>query len=509
MKHAALVAHLSRPEAWPDATPVEVVQTHGAVVFLTTEHAYKIKRPVNLGFFDFTTFAARKHFVEEEVRLNAPRAPGVYLGVHPLVVDGELVDHAVKMRRLPDDATLEAWLGDGRATPEVLRAIGARIAAFHADGERGPHISPFGASERVGANARENFDQSRGQVPRAVLPTVHAELEAHTEAALTALGPLMDARAARGVPRDTHGDLRVDHVYLLADPASPDLPGVRLAIIDCIEFNTRFRYADPVSDLAFLAMDLGVRGHRELADALVDGWVTASGDREGLALLPFYIAYRSIVRAKVWGFMLGDDAVPPKRQAHAQGKAQHHWSFALGALRPAEQAPALVGVGGLPGTGKSTVARGLSGFTVLRTDVVRDRVVAGAAGEPDAGRYAPDLRARVYDALLADAEAALRRGERVVVDASLSDRSWRARLEALGARFAVPVVLLECRTSPEIARQRIAGRRGDASEATPAVYDTLAARWDSAGLVPIDTSGTPGAAIAAARVALNAARIVC
>ena len=172
------------------------------------------------------------------------------------------------------------------------------------------------------------------------------------------------------MPRDTHGDLHLDHVYLFPDRAPP----ADLVIIDCIEFNERFRFADPVADMAFLVMDLAFHGRRDLARAFADAYFRASGDEEGRALLPFYTAYRAAVRGKVEGMELAEREVPEAERAAALVRARAHWLLALGELEEPGRRPCLVLVGGLPGTGKSTLARGLAeqaGFTVIRSDLVR------------------------------------------------------------------------------------------------------------------------------------------
>src|SRR5262245_11879634 len=243
-----LIAGLSQPEAYPfPVDTVEVHQTHLSVVFLAGPFAYKIKKPVQLGFVDFSTIELRHHFCQEEVRLNRRLAPSVYLGVVPITCgqsglhaegQGEIVDWAVKMERLPAEATLEQALKRGQAGPKVLEDLARRLAEFHRKAERGERIAQLGRWDVVAGNARENFEQVRAHVGQTISETVFERLRKLTESWLLRLKPLIDRRFAAGQPCDTHGDLHLDHVYLFPEKKPPD----DLVIIDCIEFSDRFRF---------------------------------------------------------------------------------------------------------------------------------------------------------------------------------------------------------------------------------------------------------------------------
>lgn len=471
-----LIAALSRPQAYPHPCPggVEVRQTHISTVFLAGDFAYKVKKPVDLGFVDFTTLGKRRYFCEEEVRLNRRLAPAVYLGVVPVTrggIDrpGEVVEWAVKMARLPDEASLRWHVRHGDVRAEQLDALARRIAEFHRTADSGEHVSTFGRFEVVAGNARENFEQSRGQVGETVSRTVFERLEALTEAALAGLRPLIEKRADAGVPRDTHGDLRLDHVYLLPDG---------FAVIDCVEFTERFRFADPVADAAFLVTDLLAEGHGDLARSFADAYFRASGDDEGRRLLPFYVAYRAVVRAKVEGMKAAEPEVSEADRTAAAKSAAAHWFLALGQLEMPGGRPCLVLVGGLPGTGKSTLAGELSaagGFEVIRSDVVRKELAEGVSRVE---LYSPVRTDRTYAECLRRATARLVAGGRVIVDATFRDDRRRVEFLAAATGLGVPGVLLICEAPPEVAKARLAARRGDASDADWAVYQRAAAEWD-------------------------------
>jgi aminoglycoside phosphotransferase family enzyme len=333
-----LIEFLSDPAAYPyPAGTVEVRQTHISVVFLTTTCAYKVKKPVNLGFLDFSTLQQRHFFCHQEVRLNRRLAPHVYLGVVPVVRsgnglrfegEGEVVEWAVKMQRLPDEATILERLGRGEVTVELVESLARRIAAFHRAAEANERIAAFGRFEAVSRLVLDVFAQGRLQVGTTVSQVIFERVEVLARAALDRLRPLIDGRSARGMPRDCHGDLHLDHVYYFPDNESP----ADLVIVDCIEFNERFRFIDPVADMAFAVMDLVFHGRRDLAHSFADCYFVATADEEGRALLPLYTAYRATVRGMVEGLELAEPEVPAAERGSALERARAHWLLALNDL---------------------------------------------------------------------------------------------------------------------------------------------------------------------------------
>ena len=497
MELTRLIEALSDPAAYPEPVgAVEVRQTHISAVFLAGTHAYKVKKPVDLGFVDYSTLEKRRHFCDEEVRLNRRLAPEVYRGVVAVTRDGgairmggegegEVVEWAVEMERLPDDATLRAHLRREDLGSEALEELAGRIAAFHASAEGGDDIAASGRFDVVGRNARENFEQAGSQVGDTVSPEVFERLRALTEEALARLRTVIEGRAARGVPRDTHGDLRLGHVYRFPGRRPP----ADWVVVDCIEFNERFRHADPVADMAFLAMDLTRLGRKDLARVFAGAYFRASGDAEGRALLPFYAAYRAAVRGKVEGMKAREAEVPASDRAEARARSRAYWLLALGELEDSGRRPCLVLVGGLPGSGKSTLARDLAGparFTVIRSDEVRKELASGAehstmTGGFGGGIYTPEWNERTYGECLRRAERLILRGDRVLVDANFREEARRRLFLEAATCWGVPGVLLLCRADPDVVRARLGGRRDDASDADWSIYQEAARRWEEPG----------------------------
>jgi hypothetical protein len=327
---------------------------------------------------------------------------------------------------------------------------------------------------------------------------LHARLVEATETELARRRDLVERRAAAA--RDTHGDLRLEHVYLLPERAPDDL-----VIVDCIEFDDLLRHADPAADVAFLLMDMRYAGRDDLARALEAAYVEASGDAGMRAVLGLYTSYRHVVRGKVRTIQATEPEVPQHARQEAVERARRHFLMALDTISAAARRPCLLLVGGLPGTGKSTLARSLetsSGFERLSSDETRKRLAGlhptqRAAAAFERGLYSPEWTERTYSVLLARADAMLLEGRRVLVDASFGSEARRCAFLDLARSRGVEARLLTCELPAELARERIAARPGGASDATWDVHVDLAARWEpeSAGVARvahrISTQGRP------------------
>ncbi|MBA4179138.1 MAG: gluconate kinase [Anaerolinea sp.] len=442
---------------------IEVRQTHASVVFLTPSDVYKLKKPVNLGFLDYSTLRRRALMARREVDLNRRLAPSVYLGVKRLVraPDGSLgfsdrgpaVDYLVHMRRLPDQSSLAARVASAEASEADVRRVARRIAAFHAAAAPGP--ARYGSGALLWRNASENLASLDSPAGRLLARPMGEEVGAFLRDFLHSRKEALAARVAAGKVKDGHGDLRCEHVYFEGDA---------IQIIDCIEFCSRFRFGDVALDLAFLAMDLAVAGCPRLARALVEEYELASGD--GLAaLMPFCMSYRATVRSKVALVRAGEPEFGVAGQGSACLEAARYLYAALRFSR-GDETPWLVAVGGLTGSGKTTAARLLSAVLpagVVSADETRKRL-AGLG--PDEHRYLPageglysaEMNRAVYRRLAERAEAALRRGEWAILDATYRRRADREALRELARRLGARFLFVECTAPEEVVRARLAGR---------------------------------------------------
>jgi aminoglycoside phosphotransferase family enzyme/predicted kinase len=462
------VRDLLHPDAYPpEERParVELVETHISWLFLTGQYVYKVKKPVDFGFLDFTTPERRRHFCQEEVRLNRRLSPSVYLGVvevrwdgarHTLAGPGAVVDYAVKMVQLPRERTLAALLREGKVSEAQIREVARRIAAFHAAADTGPAITAMGGLDTVRYNVRENFAQTERYVGLTLSPEAYDLLWAYSEAFMDVHAPLFTRRQAQGRVRDGHGDLHAGQIYLV--------DGV--LFLDCIEFNERFRWADVCADLAFLAMDLDFHGHPSLAHALGEEYRQASGDEELFLLLDFYKAYRAYVRGKVESFRLDQPGLPEEERRAVVQRASRYFALAEGYARAPLRGPLLVLLTGLIGSGKSTLARRLA--PLLRGEVISsDEVRKALAGLPPTARrweawgtglYSPEMDRRTYAAMGEKAHALLREGKVVVLDASYRTAWWRREALAVADALGAPAFVVEV-TAPEDALQERLRRR--------------------------------------------------
>jgi len=470
---STLPGALLRPGAWPGGEgTVEVVETHISWVFLVGGLAYKVKKPVRLDFLDFSTMALRRHFCQEELRLNRRFAPELYLGLSRIVstpaglavdVPGRVVDHAVRMRRFDRDEELDALLGRGAAGPTLLRRFGGRLAGQHEAAPLAGAAQPWACPERTLEACRENFAELRRRSDGSILAQVEA-LAAWTEGRFAALVPRFGSRLDSGRFRECHGDLHCANVVR---------HGGELWPFDALEFDPGLNWIDVANDLAFLYMDLRARGYPGLAAALLDGWLASTGDFDALGVLRFYECYRAGVRAKV--------AAIRRAQHPAQGEADERdigRYLACAARATRDRQPLLVVMSGPSGSGKSWLAERLLEpleAVRIRSDVERKRLAGLPAGAASDGSiYSAGMTARTYERLEQLAADGLRDGFSVVVDAACLKVEERQRFARLARALGVPQVLVSLQAARETLLRRIGERQtegGDPSEATGAVVE--------------------------------------
>jgi aminoglycoside phosphotransferase family enzyme/predicted kinase len=472
-----------------------VRETHIGVVFLIGQLAYKLKKPVRTAFLDFSTRQRRLAACQREVELNRRLAPDVYLGVADVTdVDGQPCEHLVVMRRMPEDRRLATLLGTGAPLDDPVRALARMLAAFHARARRDPEITAAGGRDALRARWTDSFEELRRFRGTVLDDALVAELQRRALRFLDGRGPLLAARQHAGRVVDGHGDLLTSDIFLLDD-------GPR--VLDCLEFDDRLRYLDGLDDAAFLAMDLEYRGAAELGDRFLDWYAEFAGDPAPTALRHHYIAYRALVRTKV--ACLRSEQGEGTVQEESSQQAQRYARIAARHLHAGEVR--LVLVGGLPGTGKSTLSNALAGelgMVVLSSDRVRKELHGLAPHQPAAaayqrGLYSPAATERTYTELLTRAGRCLAHGESVVLDASWTHAMHRAAATELSRSAHAELVALHCTASPEVIARRLRDRTGSTSDADEAIGRAVAAHadpWPQA--TSISTDGSVPAAVAAA-----------
>ena len=478
-----VIRALLDPAAYDHGAPrIELIQTHISYVLLAGDFAYKIKKPLDLGFLDYSTLARRKFLCEEEVRLNRRLCSGVYLGVvsitpggtsgYRIGAAGNAVEYAVKMRRVPAARMMPALLDRGAVTPDDIRAIARVMAEFHRASASDREIARFGRVDAVQQNIHDNFDQTRRFIGRTLRRDQFDAIAAYVDAFLREQRDLIDRRADEGRVRDCHGDLRSDSIVIGEDG--------QICVMDRIEFSDRLRFGDVADDMAFLSMDLEFRGRRDLADELVAAYLGEANDETLPLVWSLYRCYRAYVRGKVDSLLLDEPDVPDDERERASGRATAYFDLAY--RYATESYPqAVVMMIGLSGTGKSYVAGALAsriGAALLRSDVIRKQSAGIDPATPmrealDTGTYADAARASVYPLMHARASDYLARGHGVVLDATYISRANRDAAHRVAADAGVPFLAIEVTASEELVRAHLAGReaqRGAASDAGWEVY---------------------------------------
>lgn len=489
-----LVRAMLRPSFYPHRPRrVRLIQTHISWVFVAGSRVYKVKKAVSFGFLDFSTPGRRARACRREVELNRRLAPGLYLGVAPVYTHeegtdfnsvpgrgttfslsppGRVVEHAVVMRLLPQDRLLSALLAHGKADAADLRRVARRIAAFHASAA--PAARRWRRVAVLEENLRENFRQTVPFLGRTVRGTDYLVVWDYNRTFLERRRALLEKRSRAGRIRDGHGDLHAEHVWI----GQGDV-----LVYDCIEFSDRIRQCDVAADIAFLYMDLLHHRRPDLAAELMNEYLRRTGDWEVRLLVPFYACYRAVVREKVESFRLADPGIGARSKRAAARRAASYFRLAR-ALARRDARPRLVVVGGLPGSGKTTVARELAariGGEHLASDVLRKELAGATPGArlPAAvgkGIYRPALTALTYRELLLQAERHLRAGRSAVLDATFARAADRRHAAALARAAGGVFVAVECRCPTRVARERLAARsRPDYAGASDAGWEVYRA----------------------------------
>jgi aminoglycoside phosphotransferase family enzyme/predicted kinase len=464
---------MRNPTFYPHTTHnIQVIHTHISTIFLTGEFAYKIKKPVNFGFLDFSRLADRQHYCEEEIRLNRRLAPQIYLEVVPIVQIGNtyqlgptttsgatVVEYAVKMRQFDPAQQLDRLLAIDHLPIAYMDEIATRLTQFHQQAELAPTASTWGTPDSILAPMQQNFAMLRQHLQDPNLLKRLSVLETWTQQEYSHCYVSLLQRQQNGHIRACHGDLHLGNIALIDS---------KITFFDGIEFNEALRWIDTASDTAFLLMDLEDRGKPAWANRLLNAWLSTSGDYDALPVLNFYKVYRALVRAKVHALRLSQVQDETTRTECLQHCANY---LNLADTYIQARQPALLITHGLSGSGKSWGCRTLVeqwGYIQLRSDVERKRLAA----IPDESIYTPAMNTRTYDRLAELATLALQQGYAVVVDATFLDFAQRQRFQSLAQQLQVAFLILHFSGTPTQLQANITQRQQigtDASDADIAV----------------------------------------
>jgi len=463
-----LIRGLLRAEAYEHAVnEFEVRETHISWVILTGEYAYKLKKPVDFGFVDFSTLERRRFCCEEELRLNRRLAEDLYLAVKPaygpreqasFIGSGAPIEYAVQMRQFPQSAMLPVVLGRGELRVELIDHLATDVARFQCNAAVATSEMPFGSPDGVRAPVDGNFRALECAVSAAA---AISRVRDWCDREFTRLMERFVERKATGKIREGHGDMHLGNMVLRGD---------RIEIFDCLEFNPALRWIDVISEVAFLVMDLADRGRADLGWIFLNAWLEHTGDYSGLSLWPWYYCYRAMVRAKVAALRRSQTDVTPEDAAQLEQQLADYLQLALRAIEPSQ--PRLVITCGVSGSGKSHWSQQMAaehGWIRIRSDVERKRLFAGRQVE----MYSEAAIAQTYQHLRDIAATVLASGLSVIVDATFLKRTQRPLFRELAREMNVPGQLIEFIASEDLLRERLSDRQRRGGDPSDATHDVL------------------------------------
>ena len=478
------VQAMLKPDIYPQRpASVELLQTQMSFIFIAGDYTYKTKKPVNLGYLDYTTLEQRERLCRQELELNRRLSPGAYLEVVPISQSGQdfklggkdnVIEYAVKMKTLPRDRMMDVLLPAGRVTPDMLKQVALKMADFHSRAATSDKISYFGSQEAVKINAKENFDQTEKYIGKIIPQHVYSFIKERSWRFIEDNSALFQQRVASGRVRDCHGDLHAQHICFAKDD---------IYIYDCIEFNERFRYCDVASEVSFLSMDIDRYGRADLSRAFADAYIQASHDSGIAQLTDYYKCYMAYVRGKVACFKYDDPYLKDKEALRSEARLYFNLAY-----RYCNKKPAVILVTGLIGTGKTTAAEKIGralGCDVLSSDVIRKQL----AGKPlteqhydkfDTGIYSPEFTQKTYDEIFRLGKERLTRGQSVILDASFKKRGDRLAAQKLAEENGAGFLAVECIADEDTIKQRLEERqkRGSVSDGRWEIFADIKKGFD-------------------------------
>jgi uncharacterized protein len=467
----SLIQAMLQPGFYPHPVvePIELIQTHISYVFLTGEFVYKLKKPVDFGFLNYSTLEMRSHFCQEEIRLNQRGAPELYLEVvfitkngnsYELNGTGETVEYAVKMRQFSQEKLFTKFLEQNKLTPELIAKLGRTVAEFHDRAATNEYISSFGEAVEVKAVVDDNYHHTIEYIGKIQTQEQFNQTKAFTNRFFVTHQDLFTNRIVKGDIRECHGDLHLRNICLSESD--------RILLFDCIEFNEPFRFADVMYDVAFVVMDLDGRKRQDLGNMFLNTYIEQTGDWEGIELLPLYLCRQAYVRAKVSSFLSSDRTISDADKQDAMQTAADYYKLAWEYTQP--QTGKLILMSGVSGSGKTTVAKQLAPKIKaihLRSDAVRKHL-AGIPLTATGGKdlYTPEMSDRTYAKLLEIGMRLAKQGFKVILDAKYDRQALRSQVITQAQSHHIPIQILHCTAPEEVIRERLQIRQGDISDAT-------------------------------------------
>jgi len=477
-KQPELIRSLLQPAVYGHpVSDIQLIETHISWLILTGDYVYKIKKPVNLGFLDFSTLEKRRFCCNEELRLNSRLAAEIYLdvvaitgtpGKPVLQGSGEAIEYAVRMVQFPQQAQLDNMLAQGRLHSHHIDAIAVMVANFHQRTDIAPADSNFGDPQHVYHPVTENFSQIREHLQTSDCESELVALENWSKSSYATLTPVFEQRKHDGFIRECHGDMHLRNlVWFNNKPMA----------FDCLEFNPALRWIDTVSEVAFLMMDLQDREQSALAQRFVNNYLQQCGDYQGIQVLRFYLVYRALVRAKVAAIRAGQQEITEPEKSKARAEFQAYLQLARTYTRP--RIPILIITRGMSASGKSTLTEPLleaTGAIRIRSDVERKRLfgidpAADSKTDIDKGIYSAEAGVKTYAKLRQLAEFVLDSGFTVIIDAAFLKYEQRQPFQQMAAAKEVPFIILEFTASAETLRKRIMARAHQVSDADISVLE--------------------------------------
>ncbi|WP_353929440.1 AAA family ATPase [Okeanomitos corallinicola TIOX110] len=465
-----LIQQMLQPGFYPHAVaePIELIQTHASYVLLTGDYVYKIKKPVNFGFLDYSTLEKRQYCTNEELRLNQKGAGELYLEVLPITLaeekyylggTGEIVEYAVKMRQFPQNFLFSELFAHDKLKEMHLEELGRIVAEYHKKTETNDYIRSFGEVSQIKLSFEENYQQSIKYIGDTQTEQQFRETKEYTDKFFAENSQLFTSRITNNYIRQCHGDLHLRNIAYWHD---------KIMLFDCIEFNEFFRFVDVMYDVAFTVMDIEARGRNDLANAFLNTYIEQTGDWEGLQVLPLYLSRQAYVRAKVTSFLLDDVNISAnaKEAAKKTAAAYYRQAWEYTKAKPGQ----IILMSGLSGSGKSTTAKYLArqiGAIHLRSDAVRKHL----AGIPLLQRggneiYTPEMTQKTYSKLLTLGITLANQGWKVILDAKYDRQHLRQEAINQANQHQLPIKIIYCTAPVEVLQERLVNRTGDIADAT-------------------------------------------